>query len=69
MLLTLANFAENLEPMEDARMLGEVGQETFEEEEQLEGKPEHEIARRAFAVYETESEDENDEDEDDGSDC
>jgi hypothetical protein len=51
MLLTLAKCAGDLDADRDASLLGEVGQETFEDKEQLEEKEESEIGRRAMVVY------------------
>lgn len=48
MLLTLAKSAGDLDPTEEARLLGEIVQETFEGGEQLDEKEEQEIGRRAF---------------------
>lgn len=64
MLLVLAKNTGDLSVEEEARLLGEAGQETFEEEEQLDERAEEEIARRIYAVHD-EWEDESDETEED----
>lgn len=63
MLLTLAKSAGDLDPGEEARLLGEPGQETFQQEGQLGTEEEDEIARRAFAAREPEEDDEEEDEE------
>lgn len=64
MLLTLAKSAGDMDPTEQALLLGEVGQETFEGEEQLQREEEQEIGRRIFAARETEDDGDGDESDD-----
>ena len=56
MLLVLAKHAGDLNPEEEARLLGGGG-ETFVEEARLTDSEESEVARRVFEVHERESED------------
>ena len=70
MLLTLAKNAGDLNPAEEARLLGGDGGETFVEKEKLTEREETEVARRVFEAHEAEDEgdqDEGDQD-DDGTD-
>lgn len=72
MLLVLVKGAGDLNSEEEARLLGEAGQETFERDEQLDAGIELEIGRRALISYERpidehgfEEDDDDDDDEDD----
>lgn len=58
MLLTLAKSAGDLNAMEEARLLGGEGGETFVEKEKLADIEETEVARRVFEAHEPEDEDE-----------
>lgn len=58
MLLILAKSTGDLDAEEEARLLGEAGQETFEEEQRLEEGAELEIGRRVFAAYEGDEDEE-----------
>lgn len=64
MLLVLAKSTGDLTAGEEARLLGETGQETFEEKEQLDESVEEEIGRRIYAAHD-ERDDEGDEVEED----
>ncbi len=64
MLLTLAKSAGELNAMEEARLLGGEGGETFVEEKKLADIEETEVARRVFEAYEPENEDEDEGEED-----
>ena len=59
MLLALAKMAGDLDPLEEARLLGGEG-ETFVEAEKLSEVEEEEVARRALEAHEVEDEDEDD---------
>lgn len=65
MLLTLAKNAGDLNPAEEARLLGGEGGETFVEQEKLTEREETEVARRVFEAHEVEDEGDH---EDDGED-
>ena len=65
MLLALAKSAGDPNAMEEARLLGGEGGDTFVEEEKLADIEETEVARRVFEAHEPEDEDEN-ENEDEG---
>lgn len=56
MLLTLAKSAGDLDPAEEARLLGGEGGETFVEEQKLTEREETEVARRVFEAHEAEDE-------------
>ena len=62
MLLTLAKSAGDLNAVEEARLLGGEGGETFVEKEKLADVEETEVARRVFEAHEPEEEDEGEED-------
>lgn len=49
--LVLAKSAGDLCAEEEARLLGETGMETFEENEKLDERTETEIGRRNFAAH------------------
>ena len=69
MLLALAKSANDLDPEDEARLLGGNGGETFVEEQKLTEMEEAEVARRALEARDIENEDEyDDEDEDEEED-